>query len=148
MINLDEAKNLNVYKKLVDVFAQYSDNFPATGVDKYLIKLYTNGLKCVPKDKLAQNILLGVLTCQKSVPALVQEVLNVRFADLHVEIRPQFAVGDKAEVAFWSQNKKVSDKVLSLIDFDLSGDGEWTDTTGKVVKLLKFVEPEKENKDA
>jgi len=138
---LNEARDLNVYKKLLKIFGEYTDKFPATGVDRLLNKALSVGLKAIPKDKKALEILESVLYSDKSVPAKVQELLNARFSDLYVARRPRYKVGNAIECAFWNCDDKLYDKVISLID--LEGTAKtcfWSDASRKKVDILDLVE--------
>lgn len=132
-----ETKELNVYKKLLRALGSYSENFPATGVDKLFKSIVASGLKSIPKDKKALEILDRVLSVG-SFAAAVQQILNLRFADLDMDVRPVYMTdrGTK-EVAFWGKSGMVNDRVLSLVDFDGKGkDADWTDINGKKVDVI------------
>jgi len=134
---LKEAKNLNVYTNLLDILGDYTDKFPATGVDKFLNTLIDTGIKSIPKDKKVQDILVKV-TMGDSNPEIVQNLLNLRFADLPVEIKPVYKNSNRKEVAFWCQDGKVYDKVISLIDTNKKGKGFWCDVDGKKISLINL----------
>ena len=114
---LKEAKGLNVYKKLLKVMGEYTDKFPATGVSKMLKQAIETGMKILPKDKRALDILNTVLYTDDSVPAAITRLLNLRFADIEIgDGRPIYKNGKVKEVAFWSRGGKVYDKILSFFD--------------------------------
>jgi hypothetical protein len=137
MIDLLEAKDLSCYKKLLNVFGSYTDAFPATGVDRLLNKAIENGMRIMPKDKRAVEILNYILSMSKSAPARVQELLNVRFSDLPINFKPIFKVGNRREVAFWNADDRLSDKVVSLLDFEGAGKGGfWASVDRKKVDLV------------
>lgn len=143
MIDLKEAKELGCYKKLLRVLGEYTDAFPATGVDRLLNKAIENGTRIFPKDKKAIEILHHVLSLSKSAPARVQELLNVRFSDLPVEIRPTFKLGNRREVAFWNADDKLNDKVISLLNFNADGkSGFWSNVDRKKVDLIELTQEE------
>jgi len=135
-MNVFESKDLTVYKRLLRTLGEYSESFPATGVSKMFRSVLENGLKVLPKDDDALNILSFVLL-GKSVPAIVHALLNTRFSDLPVEIKPLYKVGNSTMVAYWCKGKVVSDKVLDLLKFDTKEKGYWCDEKGKEVKLLE-----------
>jgi len=134
-MNVLESKDLTVYKRLLRALGEYSDSFPATGVSKMFRSVLENGLKVLPKDADALSILSFVLS-GKSVPAIVHALLNTRFSDLPVEIKPLYKVGNATVVAYWCKGKVVSDKVLDLVEFEAKEKGYWSDEKGKEVKLL------------
>jgi len=136
---ITEAKDVVLYKKLLKTLGGYSSAFPATGVDGLFDTLIDQGKKILPSDKQAIKILDYIIS-NDSEPAAVQKLLNVRFADLPVECRPVTKKGNKHEVAFWETKGIVSDKVKSLLDFDGSGKGKWSDMDGKSVTLIDIVE--------
>jgi len=130
-----EAKDLNLYKKLLRVLGDYNDKFPATGVSKMFKAAVEKGMTIIPKEKRAVEILSHVLMTDDSVPAAVTRLLNARFADLDVPCKPIYKNGNVKEVAFWARDGQVSDKVLSLLGFEKSG-GYWSDAEGKKVTLV------------
>ena len=56
-----EAKNLNVFKKLLRILAEYIKNVPDTGTGRLFDLAVKNGMKILPKDKTALAILDHVL---------------------------------------------------------------------------------------
>jgi len=140
-MNLNEQKDLNIYKKLLTILSDYEDKFPATSVGGILKKCLENGLKIIPKDKEAQNILNGLLTKDTSVPAIVQSLLNFRFTDLSIDLQPIYkGENGRRTVAFWSYDDKVYDKVLSLINLDLKAKCFWANAQGEKVELIDINE--------
>ena len=143
MINISEAKDLSLYKKLLRLLGGYSDKFPATGVDKMFKSLVGVGMKSIPKDKRALDILVALFEQEKSVPAVVQMLLNIRFADLPLAVRPIYKNGRTKEVAFWEIDSKLHDKVITLLDFTGKAPaGRWVDAEGKKVELLDMTNSE------
>ena len=137
MNNIFEAKDVSLYKKLLRLLGGYSDKFPATGVDKMFKSLVSVGMKALPKDKRALNILSDLFEQGKSIPAVVQMLLNIRFADLPLAVRPIYKNGRVKEVAFWEVDGKLNDKVVTLLDFTgKEPAGSWADVEGKKVELL------------
>jgi len=137
-VNLSEQKDLNCYKTLLTTLGEYVDKFPATGVDKMLKNAIENGMKVLPKDEKALDILKCILMGGKNVPATVQDLLNLRFTDLVIECRPVYlSKSGKKEIAFWSKNGTISDKVLSLIDFSVEGKSYWCNAEGEKINLEK-----------
>lgn len=134
---LMEAKDLNVYKKLLRMLGCYSDKYPATGVDKMFKALVTSGAKALPKDQRALDIIAHLVNADKSVPAIVQEFLNVRFSDLPLCVRPIYKNGRGKEVAFWEKDGKLYDQVKMLVDFEgKSSSGSWADAQTQKVELV------------
>ena len=135
---LRENKKLDVYKTLVVVLGEYSDKFPATSADNLFNQAVQNGVKVLPDDKRAVQILGSIVSGGASVPAKVQELLNVRYVDLAIDIRPLHKKGDKTYVAFWYKEGNVYDKVIDMVGFDGKGSGYWSDASGKKVKLISL----------
>lgn len=141
---LKEAKNLNQYKKLIRTLGDYYDAFPGIS-NKYLDQALEHGVKIMPKDKYALAVIDSIISSCDSVPAKVQSLLNVRFAELPKEIRPMYKDGRRTVVAFWSRGNKVYDRVLDLIGFaDGKAEGFWSDMEGNRVKLVSEVESKKD----
>lgn len=143
MKRITEAKDVEVYKKLLRTLGDYTIKNPVTGINKLFDIAIEQGKKVLPKDKHALAILDYVLS--NSVPAAVQKLLNMRFGDLpKAEFRPLIKVGKKHEVAFWGRNNQVYDKVKDLVDFEASGkSGQWSDINGEKVTLLDLSKEEK-----
>jgi len=140
---INESKGVTVYKKLLRVLADYSHRFPATGVDRLFQSAVDNGMKIMPKDKVALDIINYILH-DESPPAAVQKLLNTRFTSLLSDLRPIIKGGRRKEVAFWMTNDRVGDKVIDLINFTGSGRGYWTDVNGGRVTIVDMsVEEEK-----
>jgi hypothetical protein len=140
---LENAKELNTYKRLLQVLGEYSDKFPATGVDKMFNSALEAGMKVIPKDKRAQEILNHVLFVKKTSAAITQELLNMRFSGLPMDIRPVYKVGNRKKVAFWGRGGKIYDKVVSLLD--MTGEGgvmSFVDEAGNKVELIDLMDKE------
>jgi len=135
---LRENRQLDVYKALVSVLGEYSDRFPATAADKLFDEAVSNGKKIVPKETRALRILSAILANVTSIPARVQELLNIRFTDLAVDVRPMYRETDKTYVAFWNRDGNVYDKVIDLVGFDGKSSGHWSDASGKKVKIISL----------
>jgi len=136
MKKIFEARDVNVYKELLKVLSEYTAEVPCTGVDKLLDLAVEQGKKILPSDKRALAIIEYMLTVD-STPAIVQKLLNMRFSDLPIELRPLTKDGRKHVVAFWMRGKKISDKVKDLIDFDgIGGKGQWVNVDGENVTLI------------
>jgi hypothetical protein len=134
---LKEAKDLDVYKRILLVFGEYSDNFPSTEAEKYFRDFLKKGIKSMPKDKPALEI-LALICCDKedSAPAKVQKIMSQRFSDLPIGVRPMYQDGRKSYVAFWSKDGKVYDRVVSLLNYGETKSGFWSDMSGKKVTLV------------
>lgn len=136
MKRIIEAKEIVLYKKLLQVLGDYSTKVPATGIDRLFDIAIEQGKKVLPSDKLALNI-LGFVLNSGSTPKVIQKLLNMRLSDLPVQWRPMIKVGKKHEVAFWVRDNKISDKVKDLINWDSEGKtGKWGDLEGESVQLL------------
>ena len=140
---LNEAKNLNLFKRLLRILGEYCKSVPATGTDRLFNTAVEQGLKIMPKDKTALAILDKILD-EKSVPESVQELLNMRFANCPIECRPLVKKGNSHEVASWTRDTLISDKVKDLINWDgVSAAGKWSDVSGKKVELIDMSKEEK-----
>ena len=54
---ISEAKNVNIYKTLLNLFADFCDRFPASSVDRLFDILVEAGTKILPADKRALDII-------------------------------------------------------------------------------------------
>ena len=136
MKEISEAKDVRVYKKLLQALGDYCTRFPATGIDKLFDVMVDRGMKVLPKDKLAINILKYILKSNSS-GAVVNKLLNMRFSNLPAEYRPMIMSGRRREVAFWTRDSQTSDRIKDLVDFAGTGKaGKWTNMDGEAVKLI------------
>ena len=128
---IEEAKDVNLYKRLLVVLGDFCDKFPMSSVDRLFQHLCDEGAKVLPKDKRALAILKQI------VEESVNSLLNKRFSDLPVGLKPMNKSGRRHEIAFWCRDGNVFDRVFHLINFEgSSGKGYWSDVDGKRVKLL------------
>ena len=133
---IQEATDVSLYQRLLKVLGDYSTAVPCTGVDTLFDTVAEHGKKVLPKDKKALEILDYILS-GGSTARVVHKLLNLRFSDLPVECRPIMKDGRKHLVTHWSRDKKISDRVKDIIDFDLSGkSGHWTDIDGEKTDLI------------
>lgn len=140
---IQEAKDVNLYQKLLRNLGDYSVSVPCTGVDNLFDVASEHGKKILPKDKKALEILDYILS-GGSPARVIHKLLNLRFSDLPIECKPIMKDGRKHHVTHWSRDKKISDRVKDLIDFDLTGKvGNWTDIDGKKVELIPIKKEEK-----
>lgn len=135
-MKLFEASDITVYKKLVLVFSDFVENNPGTGMGKVYRQLLTNGLKLIPKDKEALDILSYILK-DSSGSKVVQEIMNKTFCDLPITVRPMYKDSRSKLVAFWNKGGKSYTKVIDLLDLDGIGEkGAWTNEKGDKVELI------------
>lgn len=139
-----EAKSVDLYKKLLNIFGAYYDLYPATSVDGLFELMIKKGIKTLPSDKRALDI-LSFLICPKgsTTASIVHSILNTRFGDLPAELKPVTKSGRRDEVAFWNKDDKVLDKVKDLLNFgDEKSKGFWSCAKGEKVTLLDTTENE------
>ena len=136
MKEITEAKDVTIYKALLRVLGDYTTKAPMTGVDKLFQKAVDNGIKILPKDSKALEILSNVLCSDTTTSGVVQKLLNTRFSSLSIDIRPISKSGRKKEVAFWDNGNRICDKVVDLINFDGKAKGNWCDVDGTKVSLI------------
>ena len=137
---LKEAKDLGLYKGMVEVLHAYDEKMPGSAVGKVLSQVMDIGMKVLPKDKKALEI-LGTIFADgdfvyehRVVTSSVSKLLNARFSDMAV--KPMyFDNKDTKKVAYWRVGDKISDRVLSLLRLDGAEAGYWTDEKGNKVKL-------------
>jgi hypothetical protein len=141
---LEKRGDLKLYKKLLLVLGEYCDRVPATGISKVLDELLKAGsTKVLPKDPAAVHILWHCLEQNCSAAAIVQHLMNDRFSDLPLHIRPCYMKDGRKHVAFWERDGKCYDRVMSLINIESTAQGHWTDEAGKSVKLIDLKPEEK-----
>lgn len=134
MINLNEAKDLDVFKGLIVKFEEFTDRYPMTGISRIFKDILDRGLKVIPKDRTALDILYWIVK-RDTDSKTVHDLLNLSFSDLPPTVRPIYKVGNRKLTAFWCKKGKVYDKVFSLLDFDGSR-GYWSDELGNKVGLI------------
>jgi len=143
MLNkIRESAGVDLYQKLLKTLGGYSVDIPATGVDSLFNAVAEYGKKVMPKNKKALEILKWLLT--DAAPAqVVHKLLNLRFSDLPVSHRPISKAGRKHQVAHWTRDGKISDRIKDLISWDGSGKaGNWTDVDGEKVTLIPIEKKE------
>jgi len=139
-----EAKDLQLYKTMFRTLGDYIVNVPMTGIDRLFNTIVEKGAQVMPKDKNAIDILWWVLSCDS--PAAVHKMLNTRFSDLPVGIRPMAKQKQRHIVASWSRDDVISDRVKDLVDWAATGkNGTWTDIDGKKVEIIDMNAREEEN---
>lgn len=138
MIGVQVDKDLEIYKSLVNLFTEYVSVFSTSRAEKVLDYLINSGLKVIPDDSLAQEILLYMLNSKNSVPIKVLELLNLKFSDLPLNLRPRYQEGFEVKNAFWKVGNDISDSVFSLITIvdENSCQRFWCDSNGNKVELL------------
>ena len=137
-----ESRDVDVYQKLLTALGTYSSDIPATGIDGLFDSAAKGGTKILPKDKKALEILCHVL--KSGVAArIIHKLLNLRFSDLPAEFRPMMKNGRKHQVAHWSRDSKISDRIKDLVNWDGTGKaGGWTDIDGEKVTLIPILKKE------
>ena len=76
MINLNECQDLNIYKKLAIILFEYTNKFPGTQVSELFEKVLNGRLNVIPKDEKSLKKLEIILNENKSIPIIVQNLLN------------------------------------------------------------------------
>jgi hypothetical protein len=135
-----ESRNVQTYKKLLNIFGGFCDEYPASSVDRLFELMVEKGIKILPSDKRAMDI-LNYLICEcDSVSMRVQKILNMRFRNLPAELKPITKSGRRHEIAFWCIDGAVFDQVRRLLNFESGSKGFWSDAEGKKVQLLNTKE--------
>lgn len=132
---INEAVDVRLYKKLLRVLADYSENMPTTECDRLLEIALDKGKSILPKDKVALAILKYILNDRDTVPAIIQHLLNDRFSCLPADIKPMYRDGNRRFVAFYTRGIEINDKVKSLINFEGEKGGNWSDIDGNKVTI-------------
>lgn len=139
-----EARDVNIYQKLLKTLGDYSNRVPATGVDELFDVAAKQGKKILPKDKKALEILDYILS-SGSTARIIHKLLNLRFSDLPVECKPLMKDGRKHRVAHWTRDTKITDRVKDLVDWENTGKvGAWTNIDGDKSALIQISQKEKE----
>lgn len=136
-----EAKDVSLYKKMLNILGNYIDRFPATGCEKLFQVAVEQGVKIIPKDRAALNVLDHIF--DECAPTAIQKLLNIRFSDLPVCVKPLYKNGRKHLVAFWNRDNVAYDRVKELIDFAGTGKaGSWSNLDGDKVTLIDMSKEE------
>jgi len=137
-----EAKDLEIFKRLLRILGGYAKEAPAQGIDRLFNQVVEHGKKVMPKDKQALAILDELLDEERPADT-VQKLMNMRFSTLPVCCRPIVKKGRRHEVAFWNRGEYTSDRVKDLIDFDGAGKaGKWSAVDGTAVQLVDMSKKE------
>lgn len=133
---VSESTNLDLYKKLINIFGDFADNHPGSGIGKIYRALLATGLKAVPKDKQAQAILSSFVSgLLVSASGSVHDMLNKNYTDLPLDIKPVYKDGNKRLVPFWCKGDTLCSKVVDLLSLGEEPAGKWTDEQRQSVKL-------------
>jgi len=141
------AARLDVYKQMITVIGEYIVKFPATGIDEFFNKLIENGVKTVPTDDKALNIVGAIFCgigpdtsepCEFSGPKAIQNFMNLRFSDLSVRLRPLYKDGEGIKTASWSCGECVSDRVKDLVNPEGKATGFWCSEDGDKISLIEL----------
>lgn len=140
---IQEARDVNIYQKLLKILGDYSSRVPSTGIDKLFGAAAKQGKKILPKDKKALEILDYILS-SGSTARIIHKLLNLRFSDLPVECKPLMKDGRKHRVAHWTRDTKITDRVKDLVDWENTGKvGAWTNIDGDKCALIQINQKEK-----
>ncbi|MHA2023683.1 MAG: hypothetical protein ACTSWQ_08495 [Candidatus Thorarchaeota archaeon] len=135
-----ESRDVNTYKKLLTIFGNFCDEYPASSVDRIFNLMIEKGARVLPSEKRARAIIDYVVSECESGPMKVQKILNMRLCDLPVELRPLTKTGKRHEIAFWCRKDQIYDKVKDLLNLEDGGSGHWGDADCKKVILLDVKE--------
>lgn len=133
---LNEAKDLKIFKRILDLFGEFVELYPGTGMSRVYKSILDAGMKSMPKDKRAIEMINFVVT--NNVPKSVQDLQNTSFNDLPISLRPLYKSGNSKLVAFWGREGKLGNKVFDLLDLEGEGKGKWVDEKGEPVTLIDF----------
>lgn len=137
LTELVEAKQeMGIFKALLRMLLDYSDKSTGTSITGILNQFLEVGIKALPRDRRALAILRHVLFCKETSSGKMQKLLNTRFSDLPVCIRPQYQEDKKILVAFWERDGKIYDKLFSLVNVETGKQGSWSSESGESVKLI------------
>jgi len=136
---LEQREDLQVFKKLVAVFDEYSSQYPYTAFASFYKQILAKGIKSLPKDKKALEIFSFILDKATTSATKVNEIMNLRFSDLPVEVQPVFlATPAMQDVALWKKDENVYDRIISLFSIEeTSSEGIWVNRAGKTITLIK-----------
>lgn len=139
---LNEATDLNLFKRILSAFSCFIDNNPGTGMGRIYRSMLDTNVKIMPKDQRALDI-LSYLVKDKSDSAVVQDVVNKNFSDLPCTVRPVYKAGASKLVAFWCVDGKIYNKAQDLLDLDGKGGTRfWSDEKGNKVDLIDLTKEE------
>jgi hypothetical protein len=138
---LSENAGLDLYKKLLLTVSDFCDTYPGTGVGKIYNQVLAGGIKIMPKDKKALEIIKHVVS-NSSGPRAMQDLLNKTFLDLPLNLRPLYKDKNSKVVAFWLKGDQLCSKVIDLLNLEDQGGGKWSDEQRKSVDLINFNEEE------
>jgi hypothetical protein len=133
---LNEATDLNLFKRILGAFSCFVGSQPGTGMNRVYRSMLDINTKMMPKDQRALDI-LSYITKDKSDSAIVQDIMNKSLNDLPCTIRPVYKAGSAKFVAFWSVDGKIYSKAVDLLDLDGKGSSKyWSDEKGNKVDLI------------
>lgn len=127
---------MDLYKIWVRIFASYLDKAPAQGYDSMFNALTDRGVKVLPSDPLALDILRSIATPDNPATAL-HKLSTYRFKNLDKANQPIIKGTSGNSVAFWKVGDVVSDKINSLMAWEKDQKGSWVDEAGETAKVIK-----------
>lgn len=129
---LNEAQDLSLYKRLVDMYSTAYDNY--SGFSGTYRKILDGGKKIIPTDERAKVILNYVIG--EGSGRNIQSLMNTRLVELPIDIRPNYRNGTRYETAYWCVDDKIYNKVFDLLSFpERKGKGKWSNEECKSVTL-------------
>jgi len=99
-----EAKDLEIYKRLLRILGAYAKEAPAQGIEHLFNVVVEKGKSIMPKDKHALAILDELLDEEKPADT-VQKLMNMRFCSLPACCKPLMKAGRRYHVAFWNRGE-------------------------------------------
>jgi hypothetical protein len=145
---IQEAVDVSLYKRVLDLLADYTEFAPATGISQLLDQALEQGKSVIPHNKKAIEILEWIFmgACEPDRPkalhagppsaGVCQKLMNMRFCDLPVICRPRYRDGKQLIVACWSRGGIISDRIKDLMAWEGKTGGSWTDLDGNTVTLV------------
>ncbi len=133
---INEAKDVVLYKKLLNCFGAFCDKFPATSMERIFDIIVTKGKAVLPTDSRALAILQHIIDSEEDEAVAVQKITNTRFSELPTKLKPVIKNGNKHELAFWCVDRKVFDLTRDLLRLDTNSSGHWSSADGAKAALL------------
>ncbi len=137
----DTAKSLEVYKQILEILNSYTDIFDNTLIGYHLESIISKGIKVLPIDTRAIEILKQITKNREAIAVKVEMIINGTFDNVGITLRPRYLDNNQdIHVAKWCKDNEISNKIIDLLNFNDSEEGYWCNDKKEQVTLINTKE--------
>ncbi len=130
-----DTETLKLYKGLLELLSNYTDTFDRLETKEYLKKTLSEGITIIPDDGRARDILSSIIFSTASIPVKIEALLEGTFRNVGITLRPRYLNG-VIQVANWSKDDWITDKIIYLLNFNRSKEGCWCNNKNEQITLI------------